>query len=119
MGLVKIFISIVVMGVLLWFLALNVDQTVQELQLFTLTLYDVNIVHIILASFLVGILLGFLLPVMQVVQAKSDSRRYERDNRRLRQELNDLRNVSIEEELEQLPEKASGEEEELHGEPVE
>ncbi len=119
MGLVKIFISIVLMGVLLWFLALNVDQTIQELQLFALTLYEVNVVHIILASFLGGILLGFLLPVLQVVQAKSDTRRYERENRKLRQELNDLRNVSIEEDLEQLPEKASGEEENLPREAVE
>jgi len=111
MGLVKLFLSIVVMGILLWFLALNVDQTIQELQIFTWAFQDVNLVHVILASFLVGILVGFLLPVLQVVQARTDARRYERENRKLRDELNDLRNVSIEEELEQLPEKTTGKEE--------
>lgn len=106
MGLIKIFITIVLMGVLLWFLALNVDQTIQQLQIFTVTLYNVNLVHVILATFLGGILVGFIIPVFQVLGARSETRKYERENRKLRQELNELRNVAIEEEVEPAPEKA-------------
>ncbi len=97
-------------AVLLWFLGLNVDQNIQELQLFTLTMYNVNLVHVILASFLIGVLIGFFIPVLQVLSARTEAKRFERENRKLRQELNDLRNVSIEEELEQLPESTPAEE---------
>jgi len=103
MGLIKIFVTIVLMGILLWFLALNVDQTIQTLQIFSVTLHNVNLVHVILATFLVGILVGFIIPVFQVLNARSDARRFERENRKLRQELNELRNVAIEEEPEPEP----------------
>ena len=104
MGLLKIFLTIVLMAVLLWFLALNVDQTIQELQIFTTTLYDVNLVHILLASFLIGIFVGFLIPVFQVLNSRAEVRRIERENKKLKSELNDLRNVAIDEDLTQLPE---------------
>lgn len=97
------------MAVLLWFLALNVDQTIMELQIFTTTLYDVNLVHVLLASFLIGIFVGFLIPVFQVLSSRAEVRKYERENRKLKAELNDLRNVAIDEELTQIPEEAGSE----------
>jgi len=109
MGLLKIFITIVLMAVLLWFLALNVDQVIQELQIFTATLYDVNLVHVLLASFLIGILVGFLIPVFQVLNSRAEVRKYERENRKLKSELNDLRNVAIDEDVTAIPEQSGQE----------
>ncbi|MBS1272534.1 MAG: Lipopolysaccharide assembly protein A [Candidatus Marinimicrobia bacterium] len=106
MGLLKIFVTIVLMAVLLWFLALNVDQTIQELQIFTATIYDVNLVHVLLASFLIGIFVGFLIPVFQVLNSRAEVRKYERENRKLKSELNELRNVAIDEDVAALPEQS-------------
>ncbi len=110
MSLLKIFLSLVLMAVLLWFLALNVDQTIAQLELFTRTFYDVNLVYVLLATFFAGIFIGFFIPVVQVLSARAEVRKYERQNKQLQAELNDLRNVSIEEDLapaqeEALPEK--------------
>ena len=103
MRLVKLFITILILAVILWFLALNVDTTVRQIQIFTLTLQNVNLVYVMLASFLIGVLVGFLIPVMEILSAKADARKFERENKKLQNELNDLRNVAIEEDLQQLP----------------
>jgi len=107
MGLIKIFFTLIVMAILLWFLALNVGQTIQQLHIFSTTLYNVNLVHVLLATFLIGIFVGFLIPVFQVLQAKAEARQYERETRKLKQELNDLRNVAIEEDITMIPEETS------------
>jgi len=104
MSLLKTFLAIIIMGVVLWFLALNLGQNVQELHLFAVTFYNVPVAFVLLFSFLIGIIIGFLIPVMQVISAKNEVRRYERKNQALQKELNELRNVSIEEDLVQLPE---------------
>lgn len=112
MRLVKLFLTILIMGIILWFLALNVDTTVQQIDLFTIRLVNVNLVHVILASFLIGVLVGFLIPVMEVITAKAEARKYERENKKLQNELNDLRNVAIEEDLAQLPAPSNAEDDE-------
>jgi len=99
MSLLKIFLSLVLMAVLLWFLALNVDQSIAQLELFTRTFYDVNLVYVLLATFLIGMFIGFFIPVFQVLSARAEVRKFERQNKKLQEELNDLRNVAIEEDL--------------------
>ncbi len=103
MRLVKLFFTIVLLGVILWFLALNVDTTVRQIHLFTFTVEDINLVHVILASFLFGVLIGFFIPVLEVISTKAEARKLERENKKLHNELNDLRNVAIEEDLDRLP----------------
>jgi len=110
MSLLKTFFAIIIMGVVLWFLALNLGQNVQELHLFALTLYDVPVAFVLLFSFLVGVLIGFLIPVMQVFSAKNEMRKYQRKVQSLQKELDELRNVSIEEDLMQLPDSSESQE---------
>ena len=109
MSLLKTFLAILVMGVVLWFLALNLGQNVQELHLFAVTLYDVPVAFVLLFSFLAGVIVGFLIPVMQVIAAKNEARKHERKNQSLQKELNELRNVSIEEDLVELPDASESE----------
>jgi uncharacterized integral membrane protein len=111
MRLVKLFLTIIILAVILWFLALNVDTTVRQIQIFTITLQNVNLVHVMLASFLIGVLVGFLIPVMEILSVKAEARKFERQSKKLQNELNDLRNVAIEEDLQQLPGPAEGEDE--------
>ncbi len=110
MSLLKTFFAIIIMGIVLWFLALNLGQSVQELHLFALTVYNVPVAFVLLFSFLVGVLVGFIIPVMQVFAARNEMRKYQRKTQSLQKELDELRNVSIEEDLVQLPETSSSKE---------
>ncbi len=112
MGLIKIFITLVLIGILLWFLALNVGEVIGSLHIFGITFHDIPLVHVLLAAFTIGVLVGFFIPVFHVLGARAEARRFERENRKLRRELNDLRNVSIDEAIEPAPEATEPEEEE-------
>ncbi|MFQ6618665.1 MAG: LapA family protein [Fidelibacterota bacterium] len=110
---IVMFLVLLVLIALLWFLSQNVDQIVSELQIFTISLTDVNLVSIIFISFAIGIIVGFLIPVFQYIGAKGAVRKLRRENEKLRVELNDLRNVSISGEiaapLEEIEEEEKGE----------
>jgi uncharacterized integral membrane protein len=53
---------------------------------------------VIYLSFGAGVLFWLLVSIFQVFQLKGEIRRIRRDNARLKKELDDLRNISIEEE---------------------
>jgi hypothetical protein len=52
---------------------------------------------IILSALTIGILCGYVAAVFSVLSAKSEVRSLQNKNRRLSDELNDLRNVAIDE----------------------
>ena len=54
-------------------------------------------------SFALGIFVFFLISVFNLLQLKTDMARQKRENRRLRNELDRLRNLSVEEEISEEP----------------
>ncbi|MCS5653041.1 MAG: LapA family protein [Candidatus Marinimicrobia bacterium] len=96
MRLVKIFGIILINLVLVYFLAQNAGEKV-DLNLLFLSYENVPVFLIILFSLSIGILSGFLSAVIVVLSLKSQTRSLKDKNRLLTDELNDLRNVAIDE----------------------
>ena len=96
MRLVKIFGIILINLVLVYFLAQNAGEKV-ELNLLFFSYKNVPVFLIILFSLSIGILSGFLSAVIVVLSLNSQIRSLKDKNRLLTDELNDLRNVAIDE----------------------
>ena len=96
MRLVKIFGIILINLVLVYFLAQHAGEKV-DLNLLFLSYENVPVFLIILFSLSIGILSGFLSAVIVVLSLKSQTRSLKEKNRLLTDELNDLRNVAIDE----------------------
>ena len=96
MRLVKIFGIILINLVLVYFLTQNAGEKV-DLNLLFLSYENVPVFLIILFSLSIGILSGFLSAVIVVLSLKSQTRSLKDKNRLLTDELNDLRNVAIDE----------------------
>ena len=96
MRLVKIFGIILINLVLVYFLAQNAGEKV-DLNLLFLSYENVPVFLIILFSLSIGILSGFLSAVIVVLSLNSQTRSLKDKNRLLTDELNDLRNVAIDE----------------------
>ena len=109
-------VILVIVFLIIWVLVQNAGHTIEEVKVFTLSYRDVNLVMIMFTSFVFGIVMGFLVLVFQYLGARAEARRLRRDNSNLRTELDRLRNVGIEGEIERLESRdagpeASGEEE--------
>lgn len=105
MKLIKIFGTIVLILGLVYFLTENNSRVSVDL-IFTEYSDDPKTVDqdegapvsmIILGSLAVGIFVGYLVAVFSVLSARADNRNLQAKNRRLTEELNDLRNVAIDE----------------------
>ena len=96
MRLVKIFGIILINLILVYFLAQNAGEKV-DLNLLFFSYENVPVFLIILFSLSIGILSGFLSAVIVVLSLKSQTRSLKDKNRLLTDELNDLRNVAIDE----------------------
>jgi uncharacterized integral membrane protein len=59
------------------------------------TLPNVELPVALLGSFVLGILVWFIVSLFQVISAKSDGSRLRRKNRELTRELTDLRNMPV------------------------
>ena len=104
MKLIKIFSSIVLVLGLVYFLTENnsrveVDLIFTEYKDDPATDVDerASVSMIMLGALTAGIFIGYLAAVFSVLSAKSDIRSLQLKNRRLTEELNDLRNVAIDE----------------------
>lgn len=95
MKLVKIFAALVVLLLLLWFLLKNNEKT--AVNLIFEQFNEVTVSMVMLGSLAVGILIGYGVGVTSILSAKADIRSLRTKNRRLSDELNDLRNVAIDE----------------------
>ena len=70
MRLIGIFVWIVFGAIILWFFTLNLSQTV-DLDFFNYIVQDVRLVTVIFVTLFIGIVLGSLLFVFQIIKAKT------------------------------------------------
>lgn len=116
MRLISLFFIIVIVLLIMWFLTQNANQVVGELEIFQYSFLNVDLIKVLFGTFTFGVLMGFLIPVFQYIGAKAEVRRLKKEAKKLRSELNDLRNVGIEAELE--VEEDLAEDEEAEDEPT-
>ena len=95
MKLIKTFIIIVLVLFLVYFLTQNNARVYVNL-VFT-EFYDASVSMVIFGSLSIGIILGYLFAVISILSAKAEIRSMQNKNKRLSDELNDLRNVAIDE----------------------
>ena len=100
MRLISLFFIVVIVLLIMWFLTQTVDQVVEELEIFQYSFIKVSLVNVLFGTFAFGVIMGFLIPVIQYISAKGEVRKVRKELKKLRSELNDLRNVGIESELE-------------------
>ena len=100
MRLISLFFIVIIVLIIMWFLTQNADQVVEELEIFQYSYFNVYLVNILFGTFAFGVIMGFLIPVFQYIGAKGEDRKFKKEVKKLRSELNDLRNVGIESELE-------------------
>ena len=95
MKLIKTFILIVIVLTLVYFLMRNNARVYVDL-IFT-EVNDASVAMVIFGSLAIGILLGYLFAIFSILSAKAEIRSMQNKNKRLSDELNDLRNVAIDE----------------------
>jgi len=96
MRLFGIFVWIIIGAILLWFFAMNLDQYV-KIQLFQTTYHNVNLIVVIFITFFIGTIVGAILLSSYVLNARAEVRNLKRDRSKLLNELDGLRNLSIDE----------------------
>ena len=100
MKLVKIFLILVSIVLALLFLMQNTDNV--NINLIFVQYEDVEVALVILGALSVGFFIGFSTAVAFILSGKSELRSLRTKNRRLSDELNDLRNVAIDEGINDL-----------------
>jgi uncharacterized integral membrane protein len=97
MWFVKAILAVLLLAALLYFALLNSGQSVDiHFTSRTLpTLSQIELPVALLGSVVVGMLLGFLMSLFQVIAAKSEVAGLRRRNRELTRELTDLRNMPV------------------------
>ncbi|MBC8345188.1 MAG: LapA family protein [Candidatus Marinimicrobia bacterium] len=95
MKLVKIFAGLVVLILVLIFLMKNTN--VVSVDLVFAQYENVQVAMVMLGALSVGILIGYGVAVTNILSSKTEIRSLKTKNRRLSDELNDLRNVAIDE----------------------
>jgi uncharacterized integral membrane protein len=96
MRLFGIFVWIIIGAILLWFFAMNLDQYVR-IQLFQTTYRDVNLIVVIFITFFIGTIVGAILLSSYVLNARAELRTLKKNRSKLVNELDGLRNLSIDE----------------------
>ena len=95
MKLVKIFGGLVFMILILFFLMRNTNPVYVDL---VFAQYDnVQVAVVMLGSLAVGMIIGYGVAVTNILSGKAEMRSLKTANKRLSDELNDLRNVAIDE----------------------
>ncbi len=96
MKLFKMFFGLVIILVILFFLISN--NTVTDINLIFRSYTDVSVSLVLLGALAVGILVGWLMAVATILSSKNEVRILRSEMRELSDELDNLRNVAIEEE---------------------
>ena len=95
MKLVKIFGGLVLMILILFFLMRNTNPVYVDL---VFAQYDnVQVAIVMLGALAVGMIIGYGVAVTNILSGKAEMRSLKIANKRLSDELNDLRNVAIDE----------------------
>ncbi|HFE63893.1 MAG TPA: LapA family protein [Caldithrix sp.] len=89
-------IKILVVVLLVYVLIQNADQIV-DLKLFTFYYPEVHFSLIILITLGIGAILGAVMMSFSIMQLRSEVRNLQRKNKQLTQELENLRNISVDE----------------------
>lgn len=97
MKLLKTFLSIILILSVIFFLQLNDDKVSIDL-IFT-QFSSAPVSMIIFGSLSTGLILGYILAVFSIMASKSKIKILQNKNNELTDELNDLRNVSVDESL--------------------
>ena len=98
MKLVKIFISILLILSLVLFLTQNAGEDSRVyLNLLFKEYQSIPVSMIILGSLAIGVLAGYAVAVFSVLSSKAEVHSLQNKNRKLTEELNNLRNVAIDE----------------------
>lgn len=96
MRLFGIFVWIIIGAILLWFFSMNLGQNVR-IQLFTITYENVNLIVVIFITFFIGTIVGAILLSSYVLNARAELRNLKKERSKLMNELDGLRNLSIDE----------------------
>ena len=96
MHLIKIFLLIVFNLIIIVFMTQNSNEKV-DIFFFSYSLSDAYLNVILLFNLLFGVAAGFIASVFIVISNKSQIKNLQNKNRILTDELNDLRNVAIDE----------------------
>ena len=97
MKLVKIFGGLVIMILVLFFLMQNTSLV--DVNLIFTEFPEVPVAVVMLGSLAVGIIIGYGSAITNILSSKNELRTLKNKNRHLSDELNDLRNVTIDEEI--------------------
>ena len=97
MKLIKIFFSLIIIFGLLLILLKNTDKVSVNLLIYTFDETEVSV--LILFTVAIGILIGYGLTVVTLISAKAELRSLKQKNQSITNELNDLRNVAIDQDI--------------------
>ena len=97
MKLVKIFGGLLIMILVLFFLMQNTSLV--DVNLIFKEFSEVPVAVVMLGSLAVGIIIGYGSAITNILSSKTELRSLKNKNRNLSDELNDLRNVAIDEEI--------------------
>ena len=95
MKLVKIFVALVLVIIILYFLLQNNNPVDVDLVFYQKE--DVAVSVVMLGALGIGMLIGYGVALMMILAGKSELRSLKNKNQQLVEELNDLRNASIDE----------------------
>jgi len=113
MWIIRWTIIVIVILAILGFSLQNQDQKVQ-IRVGGYTSPEMPLYFALYIAFAMGILVFLLISIYNLLQLKTEISRHRRDNRRLKEELDRLRNLSIDEDIEaDESSKLQGEEEKL------
>ncbi|MEC9474369.1 MAG: LapA family protein [Candidatus Neomarinimicrobiota bacterium] len=97
MKLVKIFSALVLVIIILYFLLQNTNPVDVDLVFYQKEAIPVSVV--MLGALGVGMIIGYGVALMMILSGKSEIRSLKNKNRNLSDELNELRNASIDEDI--------------------
>ena len=97
MKLIKIFFGLIIIFSLLLILVENTDTV--SVNLFFRTFEETKVAVLILISVAIGILIGYGITVVTLISAKSELRSLKQKTQSITNELNDLRNVAIDQDI--------------------
>ncbi len=100
MKLLKIFIALAVLILVLLFLLQNNDGV--NVDLIFAKFENVSVAFVMVGALSIGILIGYGVAVANILSTKAEIRSLRTKNRRISDELNDLRNVAIDEGIYEL-----------------
>ncbi len=95
MKLFKMFFGLIIILLILFFLIRNNDTT--DIDLIYKSYPDVSVALVLLGALAVGILVGYIMAVTTILSSKNEVRILRSEMRELSDELDNLRNVAIEE----------------------